>query len=229
MEEFAEISQAGALVIFAGLAVISLTLMWWILAGRKTGGRGRARLALGGVLIGAALAGGGFLWFRAEILDLADNRAVVAALYAPYHPAKTSEGGALIWHRTVTEFNSAISFARLAGAFPGLSIETYDDFLTRNVEDMAVDPGLELGYPHMLIDEAGARKINAEDAIGGLTDLGWFGIYSHSRPGFNNDHSEALIYHATICGLKCGIGQMRYFIKKDGRWQEAGSYGLWVG
>jgi len=236
MPDAPHISQTGMLVIFTGLAFISLSLAYWIFTRDKTDGKAegkaarmrRTRFALGGILVGIALAAGGMLWFRTAILGFADERTIVTAMYQAYRPANPDEGGFLVWHQTATDFQGPVSFARLSSAFKGISLETYNNFLAANEDETTVAPDLDLGVQTVLIGPEEAERIRDEGALPGLAALGWLGIHSHSRPGFNADYTQALIYHSAVCGPGCGGGNLHYFVKTELGWEARGVLRLWT-
>lgn len=228
MTDLSNITTTGSILIFTGLAAFSLALSWWIFIRGKERAR-QARITIGIAALGLLLAAGGFLWSWYSMATLADEHDILAGVYGPYGLATGDEGGVIVWHRTATDFKTELSYARLNTAFPEMQLETYEAFLSANRNDAAVGETLGdyAGVQVMIVGPEEARRIRDENALPGLAQLGWLGIHAHSRPGFDADHTQALIYHETICGPGCGFGYMRFFHKVGDDWIEAGALQLW--
>ncbi len=54
------------------------------------------------------------------------------------------------------------------------------------------------------------------------------GIFVVSRIGFNQEHTEAVLYAAKACGNLCGDGQYVWLVKRDGAWVVAGQTTVWI-
>jgi hypothetical protein len=54
------------------------------------------------------------------------------------------------------------------------------------------------------------------------------GIFVVSRIGFNQNHTEAVMYAAKACGNLCGDGQYVWLVKRDGNWVVAGQTTVWI-
>lgn len=54
------------------------------------------------------------------------------------------------------------------------------------------------------------------------------GIFVVSRIGFNQEHTEAVMYAAKACGNLCGDGQYVWLVKRGGTWVVAGQTTVWI-
>ncbi len=54
------------------------------------------------------------------------------------------------------------------------------------------------------------------------------GIFVVSRPGFNADHTEAILYVGKSCGTLCGEGTYFWLTKHDGAWMIQGHTSVWI-
>jgi hypothetical protein len=54
------------------------------------------------------------------------------------------------------------------------------------------------------------------------------GFWTFSRPGYNSDRDEALLYVAHNCGWLCGTGHLYLLAKKNGQWKVINRLFLWI-
>lgn len=229
-EDFTQLTQIAGLITFSGLALASVGMiaLAWLRLKKIDAPRG-IQLALAGTLGGIAIAFGGLMWLRTTAADIIDEQGIMAALYTPYTPPEGSNGGIMIWHQTAIDFKGSAGYARLASSLKGLKRETYEAFLSANESEQPVARDLGLPFPMLLINEADAERIRDEGAMHELVAAGWTGIHSHSTPGYDAEHNQALVYQATICGPLCGMGQAHLFTRDEsGIWMLSATLGLWI-
>jgi hypothetical protein len=116
----------------------------------------------------------------------------------------------------------------------GVSGEAIRDYKLRNLEPGSlrwigsISPRIEF------LSEDEIDRIFPEDAsVYPWTDFykrfpGSSGLVSLSKIGFNNDHTQAIIYVANVCGGLCGSGEFVVLKKVRGRWVVDRTDQLWV-
>lgn len=116
----------------------------------------------------------------------------------------------------------------------GASGEAIRDYKRRNAEPEslryigAISPRIEF-----VSAEDIERIFPANSAVDPWTNFykrypGSGGLVSLSVPGFNEDHTEALVYVAHMCGGLCGGGEFVILKKDRGRWVVDRTDELWV-
>ena len=116
----------------------------------------------------------------------------------------------------------------------GVSGEAIRDYKVRNLEPGSlrwigsISPRIEF------LSEDEIDRIFPEDAsVYPWTDFykrfpGSSGLVSLSKIGFNNDHTQAIVYVANVCGGLCGSGEFVVLKKVRGRWVVDRRDQLWV-
>jgi hypothetical protein len=119
---------------------------------------------------------------------------------------------------------------RAANELP-LSPETVSDFLQKNSDRHPLIKSLKLDVDVKQIDESESNQIF-------LAGTGWEefykkypssqGVLEVSKPGFNKDATQALVYVANQGSWKSGAGYYVLLLKSNSSWKIAKSYTSWV-
>jgi hypothetical protein len=224
------------LAIFTGLLATSagLIMVVWIRFSSNVEGLGPERsrrffmsslLALAGL----SLALYALPKYQIVATNEGNFRAVLSAVYSSQTTDPANTGGLLIWYQTTSNYRAELDFEGLRSRIPFLEASTFKDFLSRNEASTSAIESLSIPQPYMIITPEDAIKIRQQErAFSGLAKLGWSGIFASSRPGFNAEQDQALVYVEVICGDGCGSGDLVLLSRINGTWQRIGFMPLWA-
>ena len=224
------------LAVFAGLLATSggLLLIVWVRFSSAANGQKPARskrffMASLLAVAGLSLSLYALPQYQTIATDEGNFRAVLSAVYASQSVDPAVAGGLLIWYQTTNNFRRELEFEGLRDRMPVLEAATFKDFANRNAAPARPINELSIPQRYMIVTPEDAKKIERqESAFTGLAKLGWSGIFTSSRPGFNQRRDQALVYVEVICGDGCGSGDLVLLSKIDGTWRRIGLLPLWA-
>ena len=95
---------------------------------------------------------------------------------------------------------------------PSLHPEAFADYRTRNKQPATLTRSFNIKIEYVLVGSPESKRAVYE-AQGGQLDY-----LTLSRIGFNNAHTEALVYVGYSCGGLCGVGFGLFLLKESGVW-----------
>ena len=114
--------------------------------------------------------------------------------------------------------------------FPTLKEEVAEDYRTRNKEPLHLKAVLQLKQKYLLVDSNEIKKIFKRGGWGEFykryPDSG--GFISVSRPGFNKEMNQALIFIEHGCGDLCGTGHYVLLEKSGDTWKVIQQNLVWI-
>lgn len=96
---------------------------------------------------------------------------------------------------------------------PSLHRETFTDYRTRNQEPATLTRSFNIKIEYVLLGSPESFRAFYERQKGQLNSV------NLSRVGFNNAHTEALVYLGHNCGGLCGEGFALFLLKESGVWK----------
>ena len=54
------------------------------------------------------------------------------------------------------------------------------------------------------------------------------GVWAFSRPGYNSQRNEAVLYVSHACGMLCGTGHLFYLVRQNNQWKVQNRLMLWI-
>jgi hypothetical protein len=54
------------------------------------------------------------------------------------------------------------------------------------------------------------------------------GVWTFSRPGYNSERNEAVLYVGHACGSLCGTGHLYFLVKRNDQWTVQNRLMLWI-
>jgi hypothetical protein len=113
------------------------------------------------------------------------------------------------------------------GRFPSIQPQTVSDYAAKNKHSQLLKPSFNVKVKYVIVE---AAEINGGPGSEGFDKKfdGSKGYMRLSGPGFNQDHSQALVYMSYICGGLCGHGFFVFLTKTKGEWKVAGTFRDWI-
>ncbi|HZS27208.1 MAG TPA: hypothetical protein VFB76_08245 [Candidatus Angelobacter sp.] len=118
---------------------------------------------------------------------------------------------------------------------PAPAAETRVDFMEKS-KDMC--PLKENWGDPKLYKPVSSKEVSAYFDAAGKKHDGWHdfhaghpeavGFLLFSRPGYNSQKNEALLYVGSFCGWLCGSGHMYFLTKENGKWSVKNKLMLWI-
>ena len=159
----------------------------------------------------------------------ADDKAIYAIVY--------KDQGFDANPQVIDEKSIPVNFDDFAdpNSIPGVSPDTLADFLAKNKEPISLRP-LVSDVPHKgVVTHADLDAVLPKDDHGrNYQEIfnehfsGAHGVLSFSRIGFNNDHTQAVVYFSQWCGSLCARGGLVLYKKSSGSWHKVGGGTRWV-
>jgi hypothetical protein len=117
---------------------------------------------------------------------------------------------------------------------PELARETIDDFHARAKECHPLSDKIDVPIKVVLVGSKDLEPLFPK----GEFDRAWSRFYAKypgssgtitfSNPGFNHDHTQAMIYSGRLCGGLCGAGFLLLLETESGAWKVKSKFGMWV-
>ena len=129
--------------------------------------------------------------------------------------------------------DQAIDYDFFDGAEPALKKATYEDFIDRNQQAVALKDYFKPGVPHVFLTEEERRAFFDDPEQDGWAEFfeaypQTGGIIGLSRVGFDPAGTQALVYQDFMGGYLYGSGYYILFEKEDGQWIERWRLMAWI-
>jgi len=114
--------------------------------------------------------------------------------------------------------------------FPTLKEEVAEDYRTRNKEPLHLKAAFQLKQKYLVVDSNEIKKMFKRGGWGEFykryPDSG--GFISVSRPGFNKEMDQALLFIEHRCGDLCGTGHYILLEKSGDTWKVIQQNLVWI-
>ena len=128
--------------------------------------------------------------------------------------------------------NTADTLAFVLDNLPSVDPLTAENFSARNAAETALEDGMQLGAPYVLLTRQEMSDLFSENQNGWDTFYAQHpnapGITSLSRAGFNPAMTEALVYVGTQSHWLAGAGYFLLLEKVDGVWILRNQVMTWI-
>lgn len=112
------------------------------------------------------------------------------------------------------------------------SSETVMDFHKKAKLSCPLQQSLPSAHPYTFISDKDVEALFKPGSPGWEEFYRKFpntgGFWSFSSPGYNQQHTEALLYVSHACGDLCGTGHLYLLRKEDGKWIVKNRLMLWI-
>lgn len=182
------------------------------------------------LLISASLACS--LFTSASAPSQADIEKEEQAVYALF--VGGSKGPALILQDTSTGLSDEDpqqTIDNLNGGLPGISNETIDSYVERNVQPSQLAPDMQLGVDYVLLSQEELAEISSQGNWHEILQErypGSEGYLIFSRVGFNRTLDQAVLYVGDVAGPLMGAGYCYLLEKQNGEWTIKEQTMVWI-
>lgn len=154
------------------------------------------------------------------------------AIYATFFSVNTKTAVILRdTSMTVPAEGSQEYMKTITPSLPGISNETIDNFVQRNIKPGQLSSDMQLGVDYVLLSTDELAQITSQPNWGEVMNekypnSGGYKIFS--RVGFNATLDQALIYVGHVAGPMMGGGFYYLMEKQDGKWVIKEQIMVWI-
>jgi len=132
---------------------------------------------------------------------------------------------------TISADGSPEYMKNIASGLPGISNETLDNFVQRNIKPGQLSPDMNLGVNYVLLSTDELAQITSQPNWGEVMNekypnSGGYKIFS--RVGFDATLDQALVYVGHVAGPMMGGGFYYLMEKQDGKWGIKQQIMVWI-
>jgi hypothetical protein len=109
---------------------------------------------------------------------------------------------------------------------PSIHPQMFADYRTKNQQPATLNRSFNLKVDFVMFNVL-ANSLKSRPSPSGNGVDGSY-IVSLSRVGFDNAHTEALVYMQYVCGGLCGEGLALFVVKENGAWKVNRVSMLWI-
>jgi hypothetical protein len=154
------------------------------------------------------------------------------AIYATFFSVNTRTAVILRDTSTTVSADGSPEYMKnIASSLPGISNETLDNFVQRNIKPGQLSPDMSLGVDYVLLSTDELAQITSQPNWGEVMNekypnSGGYKIFS--RVGFNATLDQAMIYVGHVAGPMMGGGFYYLMEKQDGQWVIKQQIMVWI-
>jgi hypothetical protein len=114
---------------------------------------------------------------------------------------------------------------------PGISNETIDSYVERNVQPSQLAPDMQLGVDYVLLSQEELAEISSQGNWHEILQErypGSEGYLIFSRVGFNRTLDQAVLYVGDVAGPLMGAGYCYLLEKQNGEWTIKEQTMVWI-
>jgi hypothetical protein len=131
----------------------------------------------------------------------------------------------------ISSDNADQSIDYIKSDLEGVSKQTLNSFLERNVQPTQLSTDMDLGVEYTLLSTDDLHRIASQPNWGKLLEEEYPGAHGYtifSRVGFNNSLDQALIYVGSVGGPLMGSGSYFLMEKQNGEWTMKDQIEAWI-
>lgn len=164
--------------------------------------------------------------------NAADIEKEEQAVYATFFVGTTGTAVLLLDTSTTVPTDGSQEYMKtITPSLPGISNETIDNFVQRNIKPGQLSPNMQLGVDYVLLSTDELAQITSQpnwDQVMNEKYPNSGGYKIFSRVGFNATLDQALVYVGHVAGPMMGGGFYYLMEKQDGQWAIKQQVMVWI-